>query len=324
MSGDEATELDLLAHPPSLRMDGRVVWLTGASRGLGRALAFALAGAGAELLISARSEAPLEKVSQAIRAAGVVAETLVGSIAVPDIVAEGVASIERRWGKLGVLINNAAIRPAFARAEPLAPSDWQEVLDVNLTAPLALATAALPLLKAAGHSSVVNVSSIHGTRGHERLIAYAASKGGMEMVTPTLAIEWAVHNIRVNSVAPGHLVTEMTAGLRAHPRWSESPVTRIPMRRFAQTEEVVPAILLLASPGGSYNYWHDAVCRWWVDSCMIEVSCSTNSWGDVADAQSSHAVDRRTSRWGGCVDFSFKPLGEATGRAESNGRGDQS
>jgi NAD(P)-dependent dehydrogenase (short-subunit alcohol dehydrogenase family) len=252
VTDNDATELGLLAHPPSLRLDGRVVWLTGASRGLGRALAFALAGAGAELLLSARSEGPLEEVSQAIRGAGGVAETLVGSIAVPEVVAKSVATIERRWGRLDVLINNAGISPAFARAEQLAPGDWRDVLDVNLTAPFATAVAALPLLKAASQASVVNVSSIHGTRGHERLIAYAASKGGLEMVTRTLAIEWAPHNIRVNSVAPGYLVTEMTAGLRDHPKWSDSLLTRIPMGRFAQTEEIVPAIMFLASTGASY------------------------------------------------------------------------
>lgn len=252
MSGHETNEPDFIAHPPNLRLDGRVVWLTGGSRGLGRALAFALAGAGAELLLSARSEGPLEEVSQAITAAGGVAETLVGSIASPEVVAEGVALIERRWGKLDVLINNAGISPAFARAEQLSPSDWQDVLDVNLTAPFATAVAALPLLKSASNASVVNVSSIHGARGHERLIAYAASKGGLEMVTRTLAIEWAAQGVRVNSVAPGYLVTEMTAGLREHPRWSESLLARIPMGRFAETEEVVPAVLFLASPGASY------------------------------------------------------------------------
>lgn len=252
MSGDFASDLGLLASPPNLRLDGRVVWLTGASRGLGRALAFAFAGAGAELLLGARSEGPLDEVSQAIRAAGGVAETLVGSIASPEVVAEGVALIERRWGKLDILINNAGISPAFTRAEQLSPRDWQDVLDVNLTAPHGTAVAALPLLKAAGHASVVNVSSIHGTRAHERLIAYAASKGGLEMVTRTLAIEWAVHNVRVNSVAPGYLVTEMTSGLRDHPKWSEAMRARIPMGRFAETEEVVPAVLFLASPGASY------------------------------------------------------------------------
>lgn len=252
MSDDDATDLDYLANPPNLRLDGRVVWLTGASRGLGRTLAFALAGVGAELLLSARSEDSLEEVGQAIRAAGGVAETLVGSIASPEVVAESVALIERRWGKLDVLINNAGISPAFARAEHLSASDWQDVLDVNLTAPLANAVAALPLLKAAGSASVVNVSSIHGARGHERLIAYAASKGGLEMVTRTLAIEWAVHNVRVNSVAPGYLVTDMTAKLHDHPKWGQALRTRIPLGRFASAAEVAPAVLFLASSGASY------------------------------------------------------------------------
>jgi NAD(P)-dependent dehydrogenase (short-subunit alcohol dehydrogenase family) len=252
VTGEDVTEPDFLPHPPDLRLDGRVVWLTGASRGLGRALAFALAGAGADLLVSARSEGQLEEVSQTIRAAGGVVETLAGSITSAEVIAEGVALIERRWGKLDVLVNNAGISPVFARAEQVTSIDWQDVLDVNLTAPWTTAVAALPLLKAARQACVVNVSSIHGVRGHERLIAYAASKGGLEMVTRTLAIEWATHNVRVNAVAPGYLVTDMTADLRDHPKWGEELRTRIPMGRFAKTAEVAPAVLFLASRGASY------------------------------------------------------------------------
>lgn len=242
----------LLTQTPSFGLEGGVVWLTGASRGLGRALAFAFAGAGAQLLLCARSQEPLEEVARAIREHGGTAEVLAGSIADPAVVARAVEIIEQRWGQLDALVNNAGISPAFSRAERLDLDVWDEVLQTNLSAPLIASRAALPLFEQAGGGSIVNISSIHGARAHERLIAYAASKGGLEMVTRTLAVEWADRGIRVNSVAPGYLETEMTVGLRDHERWGESLRGRIPMGRFGTTAEVAPAVLFLAGPGSSY------------------------------------------------------------------------
>ena len=251
MRGDADEDRALLAAPPDLDFAGKSVWITGASRGLGRALAFAFAGAGAGLVLSARSGDKLSEVAQVIRAHGGKVETVVGSIADAAVVACATDTIEREWGQLDVLVNNAGISPSFVRSERLDSVQWREVIDVNLSAPFFCSQAALPLLERAG-GSIVNISSVHATRAHERLIAYAASKGGLEMVTRTLAVEWASRGIRVNAVAPGYLETEMTAGLREHPRWSESLKDRIPLRRFAAAAEVVPAVLLLAGPTGSY------------------------------------------------------------------------
>jgi NAD(P)-dependent dehydrogenase (short-subunit alcohol dehydrogenase family) len=233
-------------------MDGKVVWITGASRGLGRALAFAFSGVGAEVVLTARSEDALLEVAAQIRARGGTAQTLVGSIAEEAVRSESVALIESRWGRLDALVNNAGVSPLFARAEQVQIADWADVLNVNLSAPFAMCRAALPLLKRGRHASIVNISSIHGTRAHERLTAYAASKGGLEMLTRTLAVEWASLGIRVNSVAPGYLETDMTADLRDHPRWSEALKARIPLRRFGAPAEVTPAVLMLAGAAGTY------------------------------------------------------------------------
>jgi NAD(P)-dependent dehydrogenase (short-subunit alcohol dehydrogenase family) len=243
---------ELLTNPPNLRLDGKVVWITGASRGLGRALAFAFAGVGAEVLLCARSTDALGEVAGEIREHGGVAEVLAGSISDQAVIAQAAGLIDERWGKLDALINNAGISPAFVRAERLDDADWQATLAVNLSAPLHCCQAALPWLEHAGGGSIVNISSIHGTRAHERLIAYAATKGALEMVTRTLAVEWAPRGIRVNSLAPGYLETEMTVGLREHERWRELLMSRIPVRRFATVAEVIPIVLLMAGPGSSY------------------------------------------------------------------------
>ena len=99
---------------------------------------------------------------------------------------------------------------------------------------------------------MVNVSSIHGSRAQARLLAYAASKGALEMMTRTLAEEWAGRGIRVNSLAPGYVATDMTEGMRAHPRWREELLSRTPLGRFATTAEIAACAMFLASPISSY------------------------------------------------------------------------
>jgi NAD(P)-dependent dehydrogenase (short-subunit alcohol dehydrogenase family) len=240
-----------LIDPPGLRLDGKVAWITGASRGLGRCLAYGLAGAGAAVLLTARAADALDGIVAEIRAHGGEAEALPGSIADHEVVDRAVAHARQCWGRIDVLVNNAGISPAFVRSEVLQDADWRNVLEVNLTAPLNCCRAALPLLEVGG-GSIVNVSSIHGVRAHERMIAYAASKGGLEMVTRTLAIEWATRGIRVNAVAPGYLETDMTIGLRQHRRWREALLARVPMGRFGAPGEVVPAVVFLAAEASSY------------------------------------------------------------------------
>lgn len=254
MSADRSDRaVELLHGPPGLRLDGRVVWVTGASRGLGRALAFACAGAGAELLLTARDEERLTSVAASITDAGGRAEVCVGSIADPDHLHDAVALARATWGRVDVLVNNAGISPSFDRVERLDLAQFQQTLSINLTGALACCQAALPLLtESVTGASVVNISSIHATGAHERLVAYSASKAGLEMMSRTLALEWASKGIRVNCVAPGYVETDMTAGLQGSERHYAELLDRIPLRRFADVSEIAGAVLFCAGDVSRY------------------------------------------------------------------------
>jgi len=239
------------SHDP-FSLAGRAAWVTGASRGLGKEIALRLAAAGAELLLTARDAAALADVVDEVGARGGRAVGLPGSVTDEASVHAVARLAEARWGRLDVLVNNAGISPSYDRVEHLEPAMMSSILEVNLMGPLLCMQATRELLTHSTSASVVNVSSIHGHVGRARTAAYGASKGGLEMLTKTIALEWARDDIRVNCVAPGYLTTEMTQGLRAHDKVADQLLSRIPMQRFGTATEVASAVQFLASDASSY------------------------------------------------------------------------
>jgi NAD(P)-dependent dehydrogenase (short-subunit alcohol dehydrogenase family) len=231
---------------------GQRIWVTGASRGLGCAISRALAAAGADVALTARSKDDLSRVADEAREYGREALVLPASVSDAAQVAAVAAAIDTEWGKLDTLVNCAGVSPIFKRAESVAEDEWRHVIDVNLTGTFLCAKAGAALMIGRGGGSIVNISSIHGRVGMARLAAYSASKGGLEALTRTLALEWADHDIRVNSVAPGYIETDMTEGLREHEKWRPQLLGRIPLGRFGVPTEVTSAIVYLASPASRY------------------------------------------------------------------------
>ncbi len=233
-------------------LTGSRVWVTGASRGLGRAMALGFAAAGAEVALTARSADAVKEVAVEIEAMGGTPLVLVGSVSDSDAVSRSATTIREEWGGLDVLVNCAGISPTFKRAELLEDEEWRHVLDINVTGTFLCAREAGKLMLDSGGGAVVNISSIHGQVGMERMLAYSASKGAVDSITRTLALEWAERGVRVNTISPGYFETDMTEALRGHQKWRGHLLSKIPMGRFGVPEEIVSAALFLASDASGF------------------------------------------------------------------------
>jgi 2-deoxy-D-gluconate 3-dehydrogenase len=230
---------------------GTVAVVTGASRGIGRAIALAYAEAGADLALAARSKPDLEETARLAQQRGRRA------IVVPTdvtVYAEVEALVERavaELGRLDVVVNNAGV----AKVAPLAETsveDWRWMLDTNLTGVFNGCRAAAPHLIRQKRGKVVNVASVLGAVGLPGYAIYSATKGGVIALTRTLGVEWARHNIQVNAIAPGWFATEMTHLAFGDSRISERLTRDIPMRRLGRPEEIGPLAVYLASAASDF------------------------------------------------------------------------
>ena len=234
-----------------MRLDGRVAIVTGASRGLGRAMAVALARAGADVALAARSRPDLEETAGMVRATGRRALAIVTDVTVYAQVEALVATTVAELGGLHAVVNNSGI----ARVVPVAqmsPEDFRATLDVNLVGVFNGCRAAASHLIAQKSGKIVNVASVLGQVGLPGYSAYAASKSGVMGFTRALAAEWARHSIQVNAVAPGWFVTDMNAEAFGDPRVSERLLRDVPARRTGRLEEIGPLVVYLASAASDF------------------------------------------------------------------------
>jgi 2-deoxy-D-gluconate 3-dehydrogenase len=229
------------------RVEGKRALVTGGSKGIGAETAAVLAQAGADVAIVGRDPEGLAATAAAVRAAGrqcVVIEADMATVEGPQ--AAGAAALEA-FGTVDILVNNAGI----ARLDPLltlAPAAWDETMAVNLRAPYLLAQALVGKMMAQGRGKIVNVSSQAGVIALETHGAYCASKGGLNMLTKVMALEWGPHNIQVNAVCPTVILTPMGTEVWGDPRKAAPMLAKIPLGRFGQPVEVADLILFLASP----------------------------------------------------------------------------
>ena len=242
---------DLKDVNAQLRLDGRTVWVTGAGKGLGRAIAVALSQAGATVAATARTAPDLESLEAELAAHGGKVLVLPGSVADSTVVRTVVERITDDTGRLDAVVNCAGTSPHFTRSERVTDEDWQQVLDVNLQGTFYCCREAGKVMLEQRSGSIVNVSSVHARTGFERIAAYAASKGGVEALTKALAVEWADRGVRVNALAPGYFHTDLSSGLLAS-RWGERIVDSTPLGRVGDVEELGGAAVFLASDASRF------------------------------------------------------------------------
>ena len=229
-------------------LDGLTAVVTGASRGIGRATAHALDDAGAKVALVARSTDDLLRVAEGLRHEPVVLTADLSEVGAP---AEIAREAQARLGHVDVLVNNAA---AAARL-PTVDTDAaiiDHLVAVNVRAPLLLIAALVPAMVERGRGSIINLSSVSALVGTPRRAAYAASKGALDAATRSLAMELGPSGIRVNSVAPGVVDTDMWAKNKAIPGVVETIETQTPLRRWASPEDIADVIVFLASDAARF------------------------------------------------------------------------
>ncbi|HEY8760760.1 MAG TPA: glucose 1-dehydrogenase [Candidatus Dormibacteraeota bacterium] len=237
-----------MSTPSAPGLNGRNALVTGSSRGIGLAVAHALAAAGARVVLNSRD-------ARAVRAAaeevGNGAVGIAADLGSPEGAAGLVDEALGALGSLDILVNNAGMAMPAESIE-LSAADWQRTIDVDLSAVFYCAQAAGRHMLVRGSGSIVNLSSVQAFTPLARRVAYAASKAGVIGVTKALAVEWAPR-VRVNAVAPGYVATQMVEELVQAGRVNADAVAaRTPMRRMARPEEIAAAVLFLASDGAGY------------------------------------------------------------------------
>ncbi len=235
-------------------LEGKVALVTGTSRGLGAAMARALAGAGADVALHDRCAA--SETERTIRArTGVRTATLVADLSSRAEADRLVGSVLDAMGRLDILVNNAGIiRRAPAAEYP--DADWDEVIEVDLTAVFRLCRAAGAHMLTQSRGKIVNVSSLLAFQGGVTVPAYAAAKGGVAQLTKALANEWAARGINVNAIAPGYMRTENTRPLTEDPVRYRQITERIPAGRWGEPSDLGGAVVFLASPASDYVNGH--------------------------------------------------------------------
>ncbi|HVY15413.1 MAG TPA: SDR family oxidoreductase [Rhodopila sp.] len=228
-------------------LTGKVCIVTGAGRGIGRGMAEGLARHGATVVLSGRTRATLDEAAATIGARAIVVTADVSKETDVGVLRD---TVLERCGKIDVLVNNAGVNPIFKGIERTSLADWQTIIDVNLTGTFLCCKHIGGAIGEGG--SVINISSVAGHGGLPRSVPYCASKGGVEMLTKALALDWAKRKVRVNTLAPGWVDTDLTHGLLEHDVHGRRLLDRTPLGRFATPRDMAGGVVFLASDASAF------------------------------------------------------------------------
>ncbi|WP_319550539.1 glucose 1-dehydrogenase [Desulfogranum marinum] len=247
MNGDQAPPI----IAPKFDLSGKKALITGASRGIGRALAIGLAQAGAEVVLAGRNTQLLSAVAAEISAEHARPTVLCLDVTDVEALPDAVETCCSKIGGLDTLVNNAG----FERVQDslqVTPSTWDTIVDTNLKGAFFMAQAAAKVMLESGSGSIVNVCSLASSVGIPTAVPYTSSKSGLLGMTRALSSEWAPKGIRVNGIAPGYFRTAMTDVFFQDNEWAEAMLAKIPAGRFGRVEDLIGAVVFFASPAAEY------------------------------------------------------------------------
>ena len=233
-------------------LTGKTAFVTGASRGIGRAMAAALADAGADVAVVARTAAGLADVADDVTAAGRRAVVIPADVTDEASVTAAVGAAIDELGHVDIVINNAGGSNFMVGFRDLRISGWEKLIRLNLTSAVYVCHAFADHLLGRGSGSVINVASVAGVASAPLLTPYGAAKAGLISLTKSLAVEWASSGVRVNALCPGWTATELNRNLWEDPQAGPATVATVPMRRWARAEEMAGPAVFLASDAASY------------------------------------------------------------------------
>jgi len=232
-------------------LKGKVALVTGASRGIGEATVIGIAQAGADLAIVSRKLPDLEKVAEEAKKLGRKCLPVQAHLGKLEEINQLVKRVLEEFGKIDILVNNAATNPTMAQAIDVDERAWDSIMNLNLKGLFFLSQAVARVMREKGGGNIINVSSAAGTTP-DILPLYSISKAGVNMATKVMAQQWAQYNIRVNAIAPGLTKTRFSEALWKNPDILKMAMFKTPLRRPADPEEMVGAIIYLASDASSY------------------------------------------------------------------------
>ena len=243
------------------RLDGKVALVTGASYGIGFAIAKALAGAGAKIVFNDIKQELVDKGLQAYADEGIKAHGYVCDVTDEDAVNNLVATVEKEVGVIDILVNNAGIIKRIPMHE-MSAKEFRQVIDVDLNAPFICAKAVIPSMMKKGAGKIINICSMMSELGRETVSAYAAAKGGLKMLTRNIASEYGEYNIQCNGIGPGYIATPQTAPLRErqadgsrHP-FDSFIIAKTPAARWGTPEDLMGPAIFLASDASDFVNGH--------------------------------------------------------------------
>ncbi|MBC7293536.1 MAG: glucose 1-dehydrogenase [Thermoleophilia bacterium] len=229
----------------------KVAVVTGATRGIGKGLATALAAAGARVVVVSRHGEDCERATQEIVAKGGQALPVAADVSQLEAVADMVSTVLAAWGKIDILVNNAGTA-VTKRAEDLTVEEWHQVLDTNLTGVFLCCQTVGRHMIMRRTGKIINVGSVLAFVAERQVLPYCASKGGVLQLTRALALEWARYNVQVNALFPGYIETDLNREQLADEYIRDRILRKIPMRRLGTVDDLVGAIIFLSSPASDY------------------------------------------------------------------------